>query len=571
MSALVGAVSVAGSLCTPLLGAARSALRGPAGDEPEPWGARLAWVSALLAAVSVGVVVLQGRFLVGIHAGGRPGGVVLGLLADPLTVTLVLLVCVVGALVQSFSRRYLRGDPAASRFSAAASLVVAGMVLVCASATLALLVAGWVLAGAAFLVALGCRPDLPGVATARRRSAVSFAVGDLALVIALAVVSARAGNVELATPGALAHATARVGGWETAVALLVVVAALTRSAQGPLGRWLPGTVSAPTPTSALLHAGVVNGGGILLVRLGVLAGSSLVAMVLALLVGGATAVVATQVMTRAPDVKGGLVFSTASQMGFMVAECAVGASLAAVVHVIGHALYKATLFLGSGGQVSRLGERPAAPAVSTPGFVRVGATSLAAAASAGALVAVPGVLGHRGAAVLLVFAAGTAAAASWSWWDRPPALRGGTWAFAVGLVAAAGLYGALLALLGGWIGPSIPGAAASMPSPWWLLGVAVAGVAAAGLARLPGVQLRLAAILVDAAAAPATLLERGDWSVVAARGLRWGLAGGPGGSAPPGGSASRSGSGGQASRSGPGGSASPSGSALDAVGDWHLA
>jgi NADH:ubiquinone oxidoreductase subunit 5 (subunit L)/multisubunit Na+/H+ antiporter MnhA subunit len=523
-------------------------------------------VSALLAAVSVGVVVLQGRFLVGIHAGGRPGGVVLGLLADPLTVTLVLLVCVVGALVQSFSRRYLRGDPAASRFSAAASLVVTGMVLVCASATLALLVAGWVLAGAAFLVALGCRPDLPGVATARRRSAVSFAVGDLALVIALAVVSARAGNVELATPGALAHATARVGGWETAVALLVVVAALTRSAQGPLGRWLPGTVSAPTPTSALLHAGVVNGGGILLVRLGVLAGSSLVAMVLALLVGGATAVVATQVMTRAPDVKGGLVSSTASQMGFMVAECAVGASLAAMVHVIGHALYKATLFLGSGGQVPRLGERPAAPVARASGLVRVGATSLAAVASAGAIVAVPGVLDHRGAAVLLVFAAGTAAAASWSWWERPPARRGGALGFAVGLVVAAGLYGALLAALGAWIGPSLPTTAASMPSPWWLLGVAVVGVGAAGLARLPGVRRRLDAILVDAAAAPVALLERGDRSVLVARGR--GPERGRGAPVSPGGPGSPDRPGGPGGPGTPGG---PYGPVLDAAVDWHAA
>lgn len=529
MNTLVGTFSLGGSLCIPLLAAAVSLRRGSGGAPSTRLGIGLAWSAALLAAGSAAAVAVEGPFLVGIRSGRQPGAVVAGLWANPLTITLVLLVCVVGAVVQSFSGRYLRADPTRARFLAAANLVVAGMVLVCASATLDLLVAGWVLAGAAFVVALGCRLDLPGVRAARRRSAASFFVGDLALVVALVVVSARAGNVELAMPGALARATTRVGGWETVVALLVVVAALTRSAQGPLGRWLPGTVSAPTPTSALLHAGVVNGGGILLVRLGVLAGSSLVAMVLVLVVGGATAVVAAQVMTRAPDVKGSLVFSTMSQMGFMIAECAVGASLAAVVHVIGHALYKATLFLGSGGQVRRPGVRPAAPAAGAGTPVRVGATSLAVAATVAALLVIPGVLGHRGAAVLLVFAAGTVASASWAWWRRPPVGRGGTLAWAAGIVVAAGLYGALLAALGSWIGPSLPAASSSMPSPWWLLGVGVAGVAAAGLARLPTVRRRLVAILVDAAAAPAELLGSGGR---AARGSgpagRSGLAGGSG-------------------------------------------
>ena len=152
-----------------------------------------------------------------------------------------------------------------------------------------------------------------------------------------------------------------------------MVAALARCAQGPFGPWLPGTVAAPTPVSALLHAGFVNGGGILLIRTGAIASSSAVAMVVAFAVAAATAVVATAIMAQRSDVKSELAYSTMGQMGFMVAECAVGAFGAGVVHLIGHALYKATLFLGSGAQMPRPGGvAPEADSAPTVGRVHHG-------------------------------------------------------------------------------------------------------------------------------------------------------------------------------------------------------
>jgi uncharacterized protein YbcC (UPF0753/DUF2309 family)/NADH:ubiquinone oxidoreductase subunit 5 (subunit L)/multisubunit Na+/H+ antiporter MnhA subunit len=500
MTVLFGELCLTGSVVAPLVGAVVSAAGGRACGRGHRAAAGLAWMSAVLALVTAVLVALRGPFVVALH-GGR-GQVLLGLWADQLTVALVALVCVVGAVVQSFSLRYLQGDRTARRFFAGANVVVAAMAVVCTSATLAALVAGWVAAGAAFVVVLGCRPDLPGVREATRRAARMFVLGDSALVVALVLVWVRAGNVDLASPGDLQAAVARVGDLGTPVALLVVVAVLTRSAQGLLGRWLPSTVSAPTPTSALLHAGVVNGGGILLVRLGVLAGGSLLAMVGVFAVAGVTAAVATQAMTHKPDVKGALVFSTMSQMGFMVAECAVGAYLAAVVHLIGHALYKATLFFGSGSQVPRPGEAPVAPPAVAPGLTRSAAAAAAAAVTVATMAAVPGVLAHRGAFVLLAFAAGTAASASWSWWGRPPASRRGAVLWATALVGASALYGLVLDGLGRWIGPSLPAAGTGVLSPWWLTAVVGAGVAAAALTRLPSAQQRLTAILVDGAAPP---------------------------------------------------------------------
>ncbi len=508
MRETLGELCLAGAVVASLVGAGVSAAGGRVPGRGQRAAAGLGWVSALLALVTAGLVVLGGPLVAAVDEAN--GQVLVGLWANQLTVILMVLVCVVGAVVQSFSLRYLQGDRTARRFFAAANVVVGAMAVVCTSATVTVLVAGWLAAGTAFLVVLGCRRDLPGVRAATRRAWRMFAAGDLALVAAAIVVWVRDGNVDLVSAGALRGATAHLGGLTVLVALLVAVAALTRSAQGLLGRWLPGTVSAPTPTSALLHAGVVNGGGILLVRLGVLAGGSSLAMVGTFAVAGLTATVATVVMTHKADVKGTLVFSTMGQMGFMVAECAVGAYLAAVVHLIGHALYKATLFFGSGSQVPRGGVAPVAPAIVVPTLVRAAATVATTALTVGAMAAIPGVLAHRGAAVLLVFAAATVATASWSWWGRPPASARLMVSWATALLVAGTLYGLVLAVLGRWVAPALPAAGAGTLSPWWLAVVAGAGIVAAALTRLPSAKRRLTAILVNAGAAPGLLEARGE-------------------------------------------------------------
>ncbi|MEZ5239168.1 MAG: proton-conducting transporter membrane subunit [Microthrixaceae bacterium] len=137
----------------------------------------------------------------------------------------------------------------------------------------------------------------------------------------------------------------------TLVALLLAVAALVRAAQLPLHRWLPGTVNALTPVSALLHAGVVNAGGFMLVRLGPLFGEVAAATWLVVLVTTATilwsagrALDATRREGRPGDLH-------SAQMGFMLLACALGAPVAAISHLVGHGLYKSSRFLGSRGAI----------------------------------------------------------------------------------------------------------------------------------------------------------------------------------------------------------------------------
>lgn len=508
MRSVLGELCLTGAVLTPLVGVAVSVrARGGLGRGCRA-AARLGWVSAALAVITGVAVALRGPFTVTL--GGTAGRPMVGLWADQLTVTLLVLVCGVGALVQSFAVSYLQADQAAPRFFGATNAVVAATAVACTSVTVPVLVAAWVAAGIAFVAVVGYRSDLPGVRAAVRRLVRMFALGDLALLAALAVICLRVGNLDLASSGALRVAGARLGALSNVVALLVVVAALTRSAQGPLGRWLPGTVSAPTPVSALLHAGVVNGGGVLLVRLGALTGASALAMVAAFGVAGVTAVAATAVMTRKADVKGALAYSTMGQMGFMVAECSVGAYLAAVVHLVGHGMYKAALFFGSGSQVPRTGQAPVTPTASMPVLPRAAATAATSAATLAVMTAIPGVLAHRGSLVLLVFTAATATAMGWSWWARRPGPARLTALWAAAMIGAGALYGLVLGGLGSWIGPALPTAGTGTLSAWWLLAVAGAGLAVAGLINTAGGRRRMVAFLVDAGAPPVARPVCGD-------------------------------------------------------------
>jgi len=487
----IARLCLVGAVAAPLVGAgAMTILRG----SPRT-GARLSaalhWTGVVLAGLLVILVAVHGALSIGV---GRGRHVVIGLTGDRLTMTLVSLVLAIGAVVQTYSLRYLRTDPRAPRFVIGAGVLVSAMAAVAASTTLVGVVVGWVVASLGFVAIVGYRPDLPGVRPSARRTAAAFVVGDGALVVGALIVAFRVGNVALVGSGSVSGTSERLGGAGPVVALLIVVAALARCAQGPFGAWLPGTVAAPTPVSALLHAGFVNGGGILLVRTGAIASGSSVAMIVAFVVAAATAVVATAAMAQRSDVKSELAFSTMGQMGFMVAECTVGAFGAGVVHLIGHALYKATLFLGSGSQMPRPGQvAPREDGV--PAVGRIVMAGIAASASVGVVLAAPGISGHRASGPLAVFVAVTAGVGAWSLWaSRHP---GRTAALAGLIVAASALYGLGAAGLFAWVDPSLPRVGSAVLSPWLLLAVAAGGALSGLVLRLPSVGVRLRTVLVD--------------------------------------------------------------------------
>ncbi|MFM7739551.1 MAG: proton-conducting transporter membrane subunit, partial [Planctomycetota bacterium] len=148
--------------------------------------------------------------------------------------------------------------------------------------------------------------------------------------------------------------------WVSLACILFALGAAIRSAQVPFHFWLPLTLETPTPVSALMHAGIVNGGGFAAIRLSFLLVQSPLAMNFLALLGLATAVLAGLVMLTQPTIKGSLAWSTVAQMGFMLFQCGLGAFSAALLHIIAHSLYKAHAFLSSGSVMAeRSGFEPA--------------------------------------------------------------------------------------------------------------------------------------------------------------------------------------------------------------------
>jgi NADH-quinone oxidoreductase subunit L len=147
----------------------------------------------------------------------------------------------------------------------------------------------------------------------------------------------------------------------TAVTLLFFIGAMGKSAQFPIHLWLPGSLFAPTPVHALLHAGIINAGGFLINRLAPLFGLSSTTLHVAFLIGTLTAVLGASMMLAQNDIKKTLGFSTIGQMGYMIMECGLGAFSLAVFHLIAHGLFKATVFLNCGNVIHKARQEPHFP------------------------------------------------------------------------------------------------------------------------------------------------------------------------------------------------------------------
>ncbi len=419
----------------PAIAAVAIAVASPAGwstptgrvaERSSRWALRAASAAFVMAAVVAVVVAMDGPVTAVIE--GADGDALLGLHVTRVTAVLGLLTTGVGLVVQSFAGRNLQGDLRGRRFFVLASMLTAATTSVAYAATLGLLCASWIMAGVALAALVAHRATWGPAPRSARRTRRSLQVGDGALLVATALAFISVGEIDLRSPARAAEELARasipvLGGnvlW--VVAVLLTVASVSRSALVPLHRWLPSTIAAPTPVSALLHAGVVNGAGVLLVRLAPVFGSSAIATHVAFAAGAVTACYATTVKLVRSDVKGNLAWSTAGQMGFMTVQVAIGAFAAALVHIVGHGMYKAALFLGAGGSVTahfRHHQRPT-PHVVVRG-VRLGVASFVPAVALWAAYRVFHPHLSTAAVVLVtVFAWATAARAVDGWLRAAP-------------------------------------------------------------------------------------------------------------------------------------------------------
>ena len=441
------------------------------------WIAALGWVAAAGLAI-MGAVTPSPNALVDIG--------LVSLSGDWLAVVMLLLVLGLSTIVQFFAVRYLFGDPRQVWFVVTANLVTASTALMVTSASVLLFGLAWVAAGASLVALLATYPGLTQAREGVRRTAVRFALGDLPLLVAITVLMVTSGgDVAFADLGTAMAAFALP--WATVIAVLLIVPALARSSQVPFHGWLPFTLAAPTPVSALMHAGVVNAGAILILRFSPTLAESPVAMAVIFTAGAATLLYASVVRLTKPDVKGRLVFSTMAQMGFMMLACGLGAFAAALFHLVAHGLFKATLFLGAGSGVSREVRHrrwPRRSAAQRP--LLIASVAIALTVAVGSLLIARLALGvalssaSQGLQVFVVFTASVAlATALATHFSLPTGLLGGG-----AVIALTFGYTALIGLFDNALGFA---PFTTAVNAWWLL-VPGAGLLALQLLMRPGLS-----------------------------------------------------------------------------------
>lgn len=315
------------------------------------FASRFATLGALVIAVAAGALVAFHGSLTSPLIGLAEIG--LSIRLDALSAVMFVLVAFVGTIVIQFSRQYLDGDPRQGTFIGGLCLTLAAVFLLVLAGNLFQLVAAWILTSLALHRLLVFYPERTGAVMAARKKFITARIGDVCLVGAALLLASTFGTSDIATILEAAH-TMSVDAVPPAIpvaALLIAAAALLKSAQFPTHGWLLEVMETPTPVSALLHAGIINAGGFLVIRFADVMLLSASSMHLLALVGGFTALFGAIVMLTQTSVKVSLAWSTVAQMGFMLLQCGLGAFALAVLHIVAHSLYKAHAFLSSGSVV----------------------------------------------------------------------------------------------------------------------------------------------------------------------------------------------------------------------------
>lgn len=275
------------------------------------------------------------------------------------------LVAFLGTVILRFSRNYLGGDPKQACFFSWMCLTLAAVFVLVMAGHFLVLLAAWVATSLCLHRLLLHYPGRSDAIFAARKKFMFSRVADLCLLIASVVLYAHHRTFDFEALFA-AVAQGQTDGVAVAASLLAGCAML-KAAQFPFHSWLPDTMEAPTPVSAFMHAGIVNAGGFLVVRLAPLFAAAPGALHLLAVVGSVTAAFGAIVMLAQPSVKRALAYSTIAQMGFMLLQCGLGAFGLALIHILAHSLYKAHSFLNAGSTIGAI-SRTAVP-LRTPALV----------------------------------------------------------------------------------------------------------------------------------------------------------------------------------------------------------
>ncbi len=272
-----------------------------------------------------------------------------GLLLDQLSICFVLLITGVGTLIHIYSISYMSHDPHRRRFFAFLNLFIAAMLLLVLGDSYLSLYVGWEGVGLASYLLIGFWNQKPTYATAAKKAFVMNRIGDMGLSLAIMIAFATLGTVSFAgvKEGAPQASTAAL----TAIGIMLLIAAIGKSAQFPLQAWLGDAMAGPTPVSALIHAAtMVTAGVYLITRSNFIFDAAPTAQLLVVIVGAVTLLFGALIGMAKDDIKKALAASTMSQIGYMILGTGLGpvGYAFAIMHLLTHGFFKAGMFLGAG-------------------------------------------------------------------------------------------------------------------------------------------------------------------------------------------------------------------------------
>lgn len=283
----------------------------------------------------------------------------MGVLVDPLTAMMLMVVTTVSLLVQIYSCGYMKGDPGYGRFFAFLSLFAGSMLGLVIAVNFLQLYFFWELVGLCSYLLIGFYYHKVSAREAAKKAFMTTRVGDFGLLLGILLLQLTFGTLDFqALQSAVPAYVVQCGtGFLTVIALLLFVGPIGKSGQFPLHVWLPDAMEGPTPVSALIHAATMVVAGVYLVgRAMFLFAEVPVVMNFIAWTGGFTAIFAASIAITQRQIKRILAYSTVSQLGYMMLALGAGSLTSSFFHLMTHAFFKAMLFLSAGAVMHAMAE-----------------------------------------------------------------------------------------------------------------------------------------------------------------------------------------------------------------------
>lgn len=287
---------------------------------------------------------------------------------DPLSMIMFTMISIIAYVVVRFSKNYLEGEPHIKQFFSKLAFTLAFVQLLVISGNLATLFIAWVGTSIGLHQLLRFYPERKKAILAARKKFIIARVGDVFLLIAFILIYLQfnSGNLSHIFEQLQVLSSKDIPAQLEIAAILLVFSAALKSVQVPFHGWLLDVMEAPTPVSALLHAGLLNAGPFLIIRFAFLMDLAANASIILISIGALSALFGAIVSTTQPAIKSALAYSSIGHMGFTLMVSGLGVYSASLLHLVAHSFYKAHAFLSSGSVVDKVKTRYAAE------FIRLG-------------------------------------------------------------------------------------------------------------------------------------------------------------------------------------------------------